>query len=82
MNSHYRHQMVEDEDQEWLKEMLRLAHSPEKVQKKLSHDERVILAFMNGENLDTLEDNEHLKFSHDEQVIRYFMSGSGVFAQD
>ena len=84
MNSHYRQQMVEEEDQKWLDEMLRLARSPTRVKPKLSHDQAVIMAFVNGDKLDTFVDSqeEHLKFSHDQRVIRDFMSGVGVFAWD
>ena len=84
MNSHYQQQMVEDEDQKWLNEMLRLARSPKRAKPKLAYDQAVIMAFVNGDKLDTFvdSDEEDLQFSHDQRVIRDFINGTGVFAQD
>ena len=82
MNSHYRGQQLEDDDELWLKEMLRLGREPQRPSRKLSHDEAVIRAFITGEDFETREEDERLKLSHDRRVILDWMNRRGIFASD
>jgi len=82
VKSHYRGQQFEDDDERWLSEILRLARLPKRPRRKLSHDEAVIAAFVNGEDFETHEEDERLKLSHDEQVILDWMDRRGIFAWD